>query len=66
MRQAGNMIEKTVKIRNINDKNLISDDVKYWMSRSPEERVAAVDYLRRQFHGNSERLQRVVRIIQRS
>jgi len=27
-------------------KNLISDDLKYWLSKSPEERVAAVDYLR--------------------
>ncbi len=60
------MMEKAVRVKNINEKNLISDDVKYWMSRFPEEKVAAVDCLRRQFHGNSERLQRVVRVIQHS
>ena len=31
-----------------------------------EERVAAVDYLRRQSHGSTARLQRVARVIQRS
>ncbi len=60
------MIKKVVRIKNINDKDMISDDLKYWLSKSPEERVATVDYLRRQFHGNTERLQRVVRVIQRS
>ncbi len=60
------MIEKVVKVKNINDKSLSSDDLKYWLSKSHEERVAAVDYLRKQFHGSSARLQRVVRVIQRS
>jgi hypothetical protein len=53
------MIKKVVNIKDLNDKNLISDDLKYWLNKSPEERVAAVDYLRRQYHGSSERLQRV-------
>ena len=60
------MIKKVVKIKNLNDKDFILDDLKYWLSKSPEERVAAVDYLRRQCHGSSERLQRVVRVVQRS
>lgn len=60
------MIKKVVTIKNINDKDMISDDLKYWTAKSPEERIATVDYLRKQFHGNSERLQRVVRVIQRS
>jgi hypothetical protein len=59
------MIKKVVKISNVNDKELISDDLKYWLSKSPEERVAAVEILRRQYHGSTERLQRVARIIQR-
>lgn len=58
------MIKKTVKIKNLEDQNLIMDDLKYWLSRSPEERVAAVDFLRRQYHGSFARLQRVVKIIQ--
>jgi len=60
------MIRKVVTIKNINDKDMISDDLKYWLEKSSEERIATVDYLRKQFHGNSERLQRVVRVIQRS
>jgi len=60
------MIKKVVKIKNLNDKDLILDDLKYWLSKSPEERIAAVDYLRRQCHGSSGRLQRVVRVVQRS
>jgi len=59
------MIQKIVRVKNLNDKDLISDDLKYWLSKSPEERVETVDWLRKQFHGNSERLQRVVRVIQR-
>ena len=60
------MIAKVIKVRELNDNALILDDLKYWLSKSPEERVEAVDYLRKQFHGNSERLQRVVRVVQRS
>ena len=60
------MIKKTVKIRALRDESQISEDLVYWLSRSPEERIAAVEYLRRQFHGSSTRLQRVARIIQPS
>ena len=60
------MIKKVVKIKKINDKSLLLDDLEYWLSKSHEERVAAVDYLRRQFHGSSERLQRVAKVIQRT
>lgn len=60
------MIRKVIKIKNINDKDLISDDLRYWMSKSSEERVSTVDYLRKQLHGNTGRLQRVVRVVQRS
>ena len=59
------MIKKVVTVKNINN-DMISDDLKYWLDKSPEERVATVDYLRKQFHGSSARLQRVVRVIQRS
>ena len=34
-------------------------------SEAPEERVAAVDSLRKQRHGSTERLQRSVRVIKR-
>lgn len=60
------MIAKVVNVKDLNDQNLILEDLKYWLSKSPKERIEAVDYLRKQFHGNTERLQRVVRVIQRS
>jgi len=59
------MIKKVIKISNLNDKNLISDDLEYWLSKPPAERVAAVEILRRQFHGSTERLQKIARVIQR-
>ena len=41
-------------------------DLSYWLSRPAEERVATVDYLRKQYYGSTERLQRVARVIQRT
>lgn len=41
-------------------------DLSYWLSRSAEERVAAVEYLRKQYYGSTERLQRVAKVIQRT
>ena len=60
------MIRKVVKIKNLDDENLISDDLKYWLSKLPKERITAVEYLRRQSHGGTARLQRVTRVIQRT
>lgn len=60
------MIEKTVTIKNLNDSGLAGSDLEYWLSKSPDERISAVEILRRQYNGNSERLQRTVRIIQQS
>jgi hypothetical protein len=42
------------------------DDVSYWLTRSPEERIAAVEVLRRRMFGSSNepgsRLQRVCNV----
>jgi hypothetical protein len=38
----------------------------YWRSRPVEERTAAVEFLRRQFIGPGARLQRVLRVTERS
>ncbi len=59
------MIKKVVSVKSKNDKSLIKEDLIYWLSRPFEDRIAAVEYLRRQYHGDTARLQRVVRIIQR-
>ena len=60
------MIQKVVKIKELKDKNSILDDLKFWLDKRPEERVATIEFLRRQYHGSSARLQRVARVIQRS
>jgi len=60
------MIEKTVTIKNLNDSGQAGSDLEYWLSKTPEERISAVEILRRQYYGNPERLQRTVRIIQQS
>jgi len=60
------MIEKTVKKYNLNDRDLIKSDLRYWLSQPPEERISAVEILRRQYDGNTARLQRTVRIIQQA
>ena len=60
------MKQKVVVSGPLEDDAQISRDVEYWQSRPPEERVAAVDYLRRQYYGDTARLQRVVRVVERS
>ena len=60
------MIQKVVQKRNLTIYSQAKEDLAYWLSQSPEERVLAVDYLRRQYHGSTERLQRVARVVQRT
>lgn len=59
------MIKKVVTKKNLKDSET-DQNLEYWLSKTPQERVEAVEILRRQMYGNSERLQRVARIIQRS
>ena len=60
------MIKKVVMKRNVKDFYPLKEDLAYWLSKTPEERVEVVEYLRRQLHGSSERLQRTARIIQQT
>ena len=60
------MIEKVVRKGNIKDFREVKENLAYWLSKTPEERVAAVEYLRRQLNGSSARLQRSSRVVQRS
>jgi hypothetical protein len=60
------MIKRVVTRRSLRDPSSVKDDLEYWLSKSPEERVAAVDYLRGQYHGGTTRLQRSARVIQRA
>jgi hypothetical protein len=57
-------MDKVINVKNLSDLKP-SNDLSWWLSRPPEERIEAVEILRRQYHGNTERLQRVARIIER-
>jgi len=59
------MIHKVITKRNI-DRSSILDDLAYWQKRSPEERISAVEILRRQYYGSTGRLQRVSQIVERT
>jgi len=58
------MIKKVVTITSFEELAKSNPDLEYWLSRPPRERVEAVEFLRRQVHGSSARLQRVVRVVQ--
>ena len=59
------MIQKVITKRKMDDSSIL-DDLTYWQSRTPEERISAVEILRRQYYGSSERLQRFSRIVERT
>jgi hypothetical protein len=41
------------------------ENLAYWLTRTPAERVEAVELLRRRMHGSAARLQRVARVVER-
>jgi len=59
------MISRTVTKHRLDTSLEIEQNLQYWLSRPPEERLAAVDSLRAQIYGDTERLQRTARVIQR-
>ena len=60
------MIKKIVTRHTVKGNSSIKEDLAYWLRKTPEERVDAVEYLRRQLYGSSERLQRTARVIKQS
>jgi hypothetical protein len=60
------MIRKVVRKGNLKDLSEAKEDLEYWLSHPPDERVDAVELLWRERHGDEERLQRVARAVQRS
>jgi hypothetical protein len=60
------MIQKIVKKHSLHDFSETEEDLKYWLSKTPEERLAAVEYLRRQYYGSASGFQRIARIVKRS
>jgi hypothetical protein len=61
---------KKIKIvmarKNLKESTSAGEDRQYWFSRSPAERIEAVEILRREFYGNAIGLQRIVRVVERT
>jgi len=60
------MIKKVVIKGALDDPKTENADLKYWLSKTANERIEAVELLRRQYHGNTKRLQRTVRVTEQS
>jgi hypothetical protein len=60
------MIRKVVNKLSLKDSSSAKGYLAYWLSKPAEERIAAVENLRRQENGSSERLQRTARVIQQT
>ncbi len=60
------MIHKVVQKHRLDKDSEIRQNLEYWLSRPPEERLAAVEFFRRQVYGDTPRLQRVVRVVKLS
>jgi hypothetical protein len=59
------MIQKVVTNKDLGSHNEIEQNRAYGLSRPPAERIAAVEFYRRQVYGDNypQRLQRVARIV---
>ena len=62
------MIKKIIKKQDLKEHHLNStqNDLAFWLSKTPDERIFAVEFLRKQYHGSTARLQRSARVIERS
>ncbi len=60
------MIEKVAKKMDLVRDSTIKEDLAYWLNKTTEDRIAAIEILRRQYHGSSARLQRSACVIQQT
>jgi hypothetical protein len=60
------MIAKVMQKHRMDSYSEIRQNLEYWLSRPPQERLAAVEELRREVYGDSHRLQRIARVIQQA
>ncbi|HOG44964.1 MAG TPA: hypothetical protein PK560_12875 [bacterium] len=58
-------IKKVVTKKKLGDLKNDKSDLNYWLSKTPDERILAVEELRRQHPETHGKLQRVVRVIKR-
>ena len=62
------MIQKVVNKKDLGSHDEVRQNREYWLSRPVEERIAAVEFYRRQVYGDHypQRLQRVARVVKLS
>lgn len=60
------MIERVVRKTSLQNFFEIRENLLFWLSKTPEERIAEVERLRRERDGNTNRLQRTARALQRT
>jgi hypothetical protein len=58
------MIRKVFKKTTFKEVAETNPDLAYWLSRTPQERLEAVELLRRQVPGSSTRIKRMFRVVQ--
>jgi protein tyrosine/serine phosphatase len=58
-------IAKAVTKKKLSDLKNDKSDLEYWLSKTDQERMEAMEKLRKQYGGSDQRLQRVVRVIKR-
>lgn len=56
-------LQRIVRLTSFAEEEQTRPALRYWLSRPPAERVAAVEYLRRQIDGARARLRRVYRVV---
>ncbi len=59
-------MKKVVAKHRLQDLDEVKQNLEYWLSRLPEERVAEVDRLRAMLHGGPRELKKGARVIHRS
>jgi hypothetical protein len=60
------MIEKVVFKCGLREWSKLKNDLSYWLRQTAQDRIAAVDYLRRQYYGSSAGFQRTAKVAKRS
>lgn len=56
-------LKRIVRLTSFAEEEQARPALRYWLARPPAERVAAVEYLRRQIDGTRARLRRVYRVL---
>ena len=59
-------LERVLRVTSFDEERRRRPALTFWLSRPPEERIAAVEFLRRQVDGSGARLRRVHRVVERS